>query len=447
MININHEIFRSKIVKRSAVGMLATIMLMLCAPSVLAQDDVLTSPQFGLNNLLLLISGALVFWMHAGFATLEAGLTQSKNTVNILAKNVAIVAISGVTYYLIGFNLMYPGEFNGFLGFAGMPFGTTVDPAYAGGAYTVFTDFFFQAVFAATAATIISGAVAERIKYSSFLVVAVFFVTLVYPIAGSWTWGGGFLADLGFKDFAGSTLVHSVGGWAALTGAIILGPRKGKYTPEGIRPIVGHSMPLATLGVMILFLGWFGFNGGSVLAMDSGLVSMVYVTTFLAGCAGGLGAMVTSWVVLKKPDITMMLNGILAGLVGITAGADTIAPAWSIVVGMIAGVLVVFAVLFFDRIKVDDPVGAISVHLVCGIWGTLAVGLFSFAPEHKLWIQLVGVACYGAFVLVVSTALWMGLKVSPMGLRVSEEEESDGLDVAEHGLEAYPEFQSSTRVF
>ena len=432
--------------RRMGFALMTLIVIAVLPLPASAEDG--AEAQFGLNNLLLLLSGALVFWMHAGFACLEAGLTQAKNTVNILAKNVAIVAVAGVTYFIIGFNLMYPGEFNliesGILGFSGFGFGPEAPADY--GDYTLFTDFFFQAVFAATAATIISGAVAERIKYSSFLIVAVLFVTFIYPIAGSWKWGGGWLDAAGFYDFAGSTIVHSIGGWAALTGAIILGPRRGKYTRKGIKPIVGHSIPLATLGVFILFLGWFGFNGGSVLVMDSGAVSMVYVTTFLAGCAGGIGAMLTSWIVLKKPDITMMLNGILAGLVGITAGADVISPWNSIWVGGIAGFLVVLAVVQIDRIRVDDPVGAVSVHLVCGLWGTLAVGIFSMNPEHTVLRQLLGIATVGVFVLATSSILWLGLKASPLGLRVDEEEETNGLDTAEHGMEAYPEFKSTTGV-
>lgn len=429
-------------ISRPALVALAAVGLVVCFSSAGFAQEGGEKSQFGVNNLLLLVSGALVFWMHAGFACLEAGLTQAKNTVNILAKNVAVVAISGVTYFIIGFNLMYPGEFNGFLGFAGFGFGATSPADY--GDYTLFTDFFFQVVFAATAATIISGAVAERIKYGSFLIVAVLFVTFIYPIAGSWKWGGGWLDEFGFYDFAGSTIVHSIGGWAALTGALILGPRLGKYTAGGIKPIVGHSIPLATLGVFILFLGWFGFNGGSVLLMDSELVSMVYVTTFLAGCTAGVTAMLTAWIMLKKPDITMILNGMLAGLVGITAGADTISPWNSLIVGGIAGILVVIAVVVIDRIRIDDPVGAISVHLVCGIWGTLAVGLFSMNPEHTLLKQLTGVAAVGVFVLIASTIAWTLLKISPLGLRVSAEEETNGLDTAEHGLEAYPEFKSTT---
>ncbi len=444
--DLTHQATLWRMKRFTYVG-LATALIFILGPVAFGQDEV-NPQQYGLNNLLLLISGALVFWMHAGFAMLEAGLTQAKNTVNILAKNVAVVAISGVTYYLIGFNLMYPGEFNminGALGFAGFEIANVTPANYADGAYTLFSDFFFQVVFAATAATIISGAVAERIKYSTFLIAAVVFVTFIYPIAGSWKWGGGFLESAGFYDFAGSTIVHSVGGWAALTGAIILGARRGKYTPNGIRPIVGHSIPLATLGVFCLFLGWFGFNGGSVLAMDSETVSFVYTTTFLAGCAGGIGALLTAWIVLKKPDITMILNGLLAGLVGITAGADVINPKAAILVGLLAGILVVFSVVFFDKIKVDDPVGAISVHLTCGIWGTLAVGIFSKNPDHGLGSQLLGVLAIGAFVLVASAILWIILKLT-MGLRVSEEEETNGLDTAEHGLAAYPEFKSTTGV-
>ncbi|HSH70081.1 MAG TPA: ammonium transporter [Deferrisomatales bacterium] len=430
--------------KPNPVAWLTLLLTLIAVPALAEEGMSAESVYYGLNNLYLLVSAALVFWMHAGFACLEAGLTQSKNTVNILAKNVAVVALAGVSYYVIGFNLMYPGEFNGFLGFAGVGLATATEAGYADGAYSLFTDFIFQAVFAATAATIISGAVAERIKFHAFLIAALLFVTFIYPIAGSWKWGGGFLDALGFYDFAGSTLVHSVGGWAALTGAIILGPRRGKYTKDGLKPIVGHSIPLATLGVFILFMGWFGFNGGSVLAMDAESVSRVWVTTFLAGCAGGVTAMVTAWIVLKKPDLTMILNGMLAGLVGITAGSDVIMPWPSLLVGGIAGVLVVFAVVFIDqKLKIDDPVGAISVHLVCGIWGTLAVGLFSVDPEHTFIKQLTGVGAIGAFTLVAGIAIWLLLKAT-IGLRVDEEEEVNGLDVAEHGLEAWPEFKSAT---
>ncbi len=401
---------------------------------------------FTANNTWMLVSTFLVFIMHLGFASLETGLTQSKNTVNILFKNVSIIAIGILTYALCGFNLMYPGDFNGYFGFAGFgissPDGAAGLIDYAGGAYTYYTDFIFQAMFAATAATIVSGAVAERIKLPSFLVFSTIYVAIIYPIAGSWKWGGGWLHQMGFYDFAGSTLVHSVGGWAALVGAIILGPRLGKYAKDGsIKPIRGHNLPLASIGVFLLWFGWYGFNGGSVLSADPGGVSLVFVTTTLAGAAGIIGAMVASWSISKKPDLSMILNGSLAGLVGITAGADVISPINSIIVGFIAGLIVVVAVIQLDKAKIDDPVGAISVHLVCGIWGTLAVGIFS--SSHSIVTQLIGVLAYGVFCLVSSLGLFSVIK-SLMGLRVSEEEEIIGLDIGEHDMESYAGFQIFT---
>ena len=401
---------------------------------------------FTANNTWMLVSTFLVFIMHLGFASLETGLTQSKNTVNILFKNVSIIAIGILTYALCGFNLMYPGDFNGYFGFAGFgissPDGAAGLIDYAGGAYTYYTDFIFQAMFAATAATIVSGAVAERIKLPSFLVFSTIYVAIIYPIAGSWKWGGGWLHQMGFYDFAGSTLVHSVGGWAALVGAIILGPRLGKYAKDGsIKPIRGHNLPLASIGVFLLWFGWYGFNGGSVLSADPGGVSLVFVTTTLAGAAGIIGAMVASWSISKKPDLSMILNGSLAGLVGITAGADVISPINSIIVGFIAGLIVVVAVIQLDKAKIDDPVGAISVHLVCGIWGTLAVGIFS--SSHSIVTQLIGVLAYGAFCLIASLGLFLAIK-SLMGLRVSEEEEIIGLDIGEHDMESYAGFQIFT---
>jgi Amt family ammonium transporter len=341
---------------------------------------------------------------------------------------------------------MYPGSFviDGFLGFSGLgisiPEGTAGLIKYAEGNYTYWTDFIFQAMFAATCATIVSGAVAERIKLSSFLIFATFFVALCYPIAGSWKWGGGFLDKMGFYDFAGSTLVHSVGGWAALIGAWMLGPRDGKYlNSKLIKAIPAHSMPLATIGVFLLWLGWFGFNGGSVLSADPGLVSLVFVTTTLAASTGIIGAMVASWFVQKKPDLSMVLNGSLAGLVGITAGADVVSVTSALIIGFIAGILVVFSVLFWDKIaKIDDPVGAISVHLVCGIWGTIAVGIFS--AEHSVLIQLTGVLCYGLFTAVFASIVFAIIK-NTVGLRVSKQEELTGLDISEHGMEAYAGFQ------
>ena len=406
----------------------------------------MSTPDFIVNNTWMLVSTILVFLMHLGFAALEAGLTRAKNTVNILFKNTSIIAIGLLTYALCGFNLMYPGDFiiGSWFGFAG--FGLTPpdgwDSASYNIGYTYYTDFIFQAMFAATAATIVSGAVAERIKLSSFLLFSTLYVAIIYPIAGSWKWGGGWLDQLGFYDFAGSTLVHSVGGWAALIGAILLGPRIGKYGKGGtIKPIRGHNLPLASIGVFLLWFGWYGFNGGSVLSADPGGVSLVFVTTTLAGAAGIIGAMIASWTISRKPDLSMILNGSLAGLVGITAGADVISPLYAAIIGFIAGVIVVVSVIFLDKSKIDDPVGAVSVHLVCGIWGTLAVGLFS--SDHSFTTQLIGVLAYGIFCLITSSVLFMGIK-SLIGLRVSEEEEIIGLDISEHDMESYAGFQIFT---
>jgi len=401
---------------------------------------------FTANNLWMMLSAALVFIMHLGFATVESGLTRAKNTTNILFKNSLIPCIGILTYAVCGFNLMYPGFEQGshsWFGFSG--FGITLPEngltsGYNPG-YTYWTDFLFQAMFAATAATIVSGAVAERIKLSSFLVFATIFVAISYPITGSWKWGYGWLNTLGFYDFAGSTLVHSVGGWGALAGAIVLGARTGKFVGGQVRPILGHSMPLATIGVFLLWLGWFGFNGGSVLSADPALVSLTLVTTCIAASAGAVAATVISWSILKKPDLSLALNGILAGLVGITAGADQMGPMSAAIIGAIAGALVVFSVMFFDRIRIDDPVGAISVHLVCGIWGTLAVGLFGAkSGGTQLWHQVVGIVAIGVFTFAFALILF-GIIKATMGLRVSVQEEKEGLDVGEHGSEAYPNFQ------
>ncbi len=419
------------------------------AAVALAQDEApaVSTELFTANNLWMMVAATLVFFMNLGFAMVESGLTRAKNTTNILFKNTVIPCIGLVTYAFVGFNLMYPGEFNGWLGFAGFglyPDEAAVTSAYNTG-YTYWTDFLFQAMFAATAATIVSGAVAERVRLSSFLVFTVLFVTLTYPIIGSWKWGLGWLDGLGFYDFAGSTLVHSVGGWGALAGALILGPRLGKYTRDGrVHPIPGHSMPLATVGVFILWLGWFGFNGGSVLSADPAAVSLVLVTTSLAAAAGGLGATFTSWIVSKKPDHSMALNGVLAGLVGITAGADQMAMNSALLIGLIAGVLVVAAVMAFDKVKVDDPVGAISVHLVCGVWGTLAVGLFGAkAGIGQLGAQAVGVLAAGVAAFGTATIFFLAIQ-AVMGLRVSPEEELEGLDLGEHGMQAYPDFAPAT---
>jgi Amt family ammonium transporter len=422
------------------------------APKYESLEKFTESPGYSLftaNNIWMMLCAGLVFIMHLGFATVETGLTRAKNTVNILFKNTLIPCIGLLTYAFVGFNLMYPGVEGGW--FVWPKFGISIGgnevanltDAYNPG-YTYWTDFLFQGMFAATAATIVSGAVAERIKLSSFLVFSTIFVAISYPITGYWKWGTGWLNALEtpFYDFAGSTLVHSVGGWGALAGAIILGPRLGKYTKAGkVVPIPGHSMPLATIGVFLLWLGWFGFNGGSVLSANPAATSLTLVTTCLAAAAGAIGAMVTAWTLLKKPDLSMVLNGILAGLVGITAGADQMSPGTSVIIGLIAGVLVVLSVIFFDKVKIDDPVGAISVHLVCGIWGTLAVGLFgSLAGGKQLVSQVIGIVAIGAFTFVFAFVLFLIIK-AVMGLRVSEEEEVGGLDIGEHGNEAYPNFQ------
>ena len=403
----------------------------------------LAYPKFMVDNLWILISAALVFIMHLGFATLETGLTRQKNTVNILFKNLFIISIGIVSYALTGFNTMYPGDFNGFLAIKGM-IGFDGDVAnltnqYAD--YTYWADFIFQAMFAATAATIVSGAVAERVKLSGFMLYAAILVAFIYPIAGSWKWGGGWLDGMGFYDFAGSSIVHAFGGFAALAAVIVLGPRAGKYVDGEIKPILGHSMPLATIGVFLLWLGWFGFNGGSVLSADPGLVSIVFVTTSLAAAVGCLAAMVTSQIFLKKPDVTMALNGILAGLVGITAGADTVTWTGAMIIGLVAGIIVVFSIVIIDRIKIDDPVGAISVHGICGIWGTIAVGIFSTNPEHSFSTQLIGTLSYAAFAFVVSLILALLAKAT-FGFRVDEDEEYEGLDLSEHGQPAYADFQN-----
>ncbi len=414
----------------------------LLAPAVALADDGVSQATFVANNVWMMLAAGLVFIMHLGFAMVETGLTRAKNTTNILFKNTFIVCAGLITYYICGFNLMYPGDFSigSFFGFAGFGLDPGVDgmtPAYADGGYTYWTDFLFQAMFAATAATIVSGAVAERIKLKSFMVFTVVFVALVYTVAGSWKWGGGWLDAMGFYDFAGSTLVHSVGGWAALIGAMLLGPRIGKYSKDGkINPIPGSNMPSATIGVFLLWLGWFGFNGGSVLSADPELTSLTLVTTCLAAAAGGLGAMLTYSFVSNKPDLSMALNGILAGLVGITAGADVMTPLTAIIIGAVAGCIVVGSVIAIDKIKIDDPVGAISVHLTCGIWGTLAVGIFSTNPDHSFGIQLIGVLAYAAFTITCAGAIFLAIKAT-MGLRVDPEEEVDGLDYGEHGMHAY----------
>lgn len=406
--------------------------------------------EFVVHNLWIMIAGMLVFIMHLGFATLESGLTRAKNTVNILFKNSMIICIGFLTYLIAGFKLMYPGEFNyidGLLGFAGFGFimngvDQLTDPSFASPAYhssyTAYTDFFFQAMFAATCATIVSGAVAGRVKLFTFLIFSTLFVAICYPITGSWKWGEGWLHARGFYDFAGSTLVHSVGGWGALVMATLLGPRSGKYIDGRVHPIPPSNLSLAAIGVFLLWFGWFGFNGGSVLSADPGAVSLVLVTTSTAAAAGGLAAAIVSTLHGGKPDLSMALNGILAGLVGITAGADQMSGLDSLIIGLIAGVLVYVAVIVVDSvIKIDDPVGAISVHLVCGIWGTLAVGLFGAKRgADQLVNQVIGVVSIGAFTVIFCLVVGLILKAT-MGLRVPADEEQRGLDIGEHGMEAY----------
>ncbi len=414
---------------------------------------------FTVNNLWIMIAAMLVFIMHLGFAMVESGLTRGKNTVNILFKNTAIPMIGLVLYAICGWMIMYPGDNWRIPGIFAFGFGIgggekgAIDmnsPIYNAG-YTVWTDFLFQGMFAATAATIVSGAVAERVKLLPFLVFTILFVGLSYPITGSWQWGGGWLSELGFIDFAGSTLVHAVGGTGALVGAMILGPRLGKYSKDGgVNPIPGHSMPMATIGVFMLWFGWFGFNGGSELSANPEGVSWVLVTTTLAACGGGLSAAIVSWIFGGKPDLSMALNGILAGLVGITACCHLMNWIEALVlVGAVSGALCYFAVLFFDKLKIDDPVGAISVHGVCGIYGTLCAGLWGVnglygsgetARGAQLVTQATGAFSIVAFTLVFTLIVFLVLK-GVFGLRVSEQEEIEGLDLGEHDMSAYPDFQ------
>lgn len=429
----------------------------LVSKTSLAATDAAVS-QLGLtaNNIWMMLCTALVFIMNLGFATVESGLARSKNTTNILFKNTITPALGIIIFCLWGFNLMYPGGdyAGGFFGFAGFGLDAPVadgslDLSYNGN-YTYWTYFLFQAMFAATAATIVSGAVAERIKITSYIIFTCVMTGFIYPVVGMWIWGTGWLNAIGgdlpaFHDFAGSTVVHSIGGWSALAGVIVLGPRIGKYVDGKINPIPGHSMPLATIGVFLLWLGWFGFNGGSVLSADPSLTSLVLVTTSLSAAAGAIGALITSGIYLKNLDLSMVLNGILGGLVGITAGANLMGPNEAIIIGLISGSLVVFAVVFFDKIKVDDPVGATSVHLVCGILGTLFVGILGdkgFGGSAKgagisqLISQIIGVTAVAAFVFPVSYIVFTIISKT-VGLRVAAKEEIEGLDIAEHGMKAY----------
>ncbi|MEZ4773036.1 MAG: ammonium transporter [Bacteroidia bacterium] len=417
---------------------LAALGAGLAQTNIQAADTLLTT-----NNVWMMICTALVFIMHLGFASVESGFTQAKNTVNILFKNTLTPAIGLITYALFGFALMYPKElgdaFNGFLGFAGFGLslpeaGTTTE--YNGG-YTYWTNFLFQGMFAATAATIVSGAVAERIKISSYLIFTTLFVGLAYPIIGSWKWGGGFLDGLGFYDFAGSTLVHSIGGWGALAGIMLVGARIGKYKDGKVNDFPGSSVPLAVIGVFLLWLGWFGFNGGSVLSAAPGATSLVLVNTCLAAAAGGIGGVITARFMFNRLDLGMALNGILAGLVGITAGADLMSPYESMLIGVLAGGLVVLSAVGLDKLKLDDCVGAVSVHLTCGIFGTLVVGIFGAKAGIDQFInQLIGVAVCGAAAFSFAFLVFFVLK-KVWGIRVSPEHEASGLDSHEHGIRGY----------
>ena len=402
------------------------------------------------NNVWMMICTALVFFMHLGFSFLEIGLTRQKNTINILFKNFFVITVGLLLYCIGGFNLMYPGFEDGDMGilkFAGLGIAAPeggMGFGYADGGYTWWTDFLFQGMFAATAATIVSGAVAERIKLSGFMLFSILYVGLVYPIVGSWKWGGGFLDALGFYDFAGSTLVHSVGGWGALITIYLLGARIGKFDKDG-KPnaLPGHNLPIASAGVFILWLGWFGFNGGSVLSADPELTSLTLVTTSLAAAAGGVAAAFFSNVLYKNFDLTMFMNGVLGGLVGITAGADQMSPTDAIIIGLIAGIIVVLGISLIDKLKLDDPVGAVAVHLICGIWGTLAVGIFgALAGIDQLIAQLIGIGVVGAFCVLTSFIILFIVKATT-GLRVDKEEEVNGLDLSEHGMEAYGDFRTN----
>jgi Amt family ammonium transporter len=417
-------------------------------------ESAIVETNYALDTFYFLVTGALVMWMAAGFAMLEAGLVRSKNTAEILTKNIALYAIACIMYMLMGYNIMYPADGNGYLPALDLSFmfggDNTVEDVLASGGETYYSgmsDFFFQVVFVATAMSIVSGAVAERMKLWSFLIFAVFMTGIIYPMQGYWKWGGGFLdADFGFQDFAGSGVVHLCGATAALAGVLLLGARKGKYGPGGqINPIPGANLPLATLGTFILWLGWFGFNGGSELKVsdigEANAVAAVFVNTNAAAAAGVVAAAVTARLLFGKTDLTMTLNGALAGLVAITAEPLAHSPLSASLIGAVGGVLVVFSILALDKIKIDDPVGAISVHGVVGIWGLIAV-LFSQNADVTVRGQLMGIVVIFAWVFVASFIVWLIIK-AVMGIRVSEEEEYEGVDIGECGLEAYPEFTGS----
>ena len=412
--------------------------------SGVASAEVSAETAFVFNTFLFVFSGVLVMFMALGFSMLEAGFVRKKNTSAILLKNIALYSIAGIMFYLIGYSLMYV-DVSGYIGSLGGAFYDTADDltvAAEEGGYSLASDWFFQMVFCATAISIVSGACAERIKVWPFMIFAAFMTGIIYPIYGAWTWGGGWLTEMGFSDFAGSTIVHSVGGWAALTGCLILGPRAGKYGSDGkITPIAGANMPLACLGTFILWFGWFGFNGGSQLALgsaaDASAMSIVVVNTNIAACGGVVAAIILSQLLYKKIDLSIALNGAIAGLVAITAGPDLTNHFLSMIVGAIGGVLCTIAIPMLDKMKIDDVVGAISAHLVAGIWGTLAVGIFG---AGDFLVQLIGIIAAAVLVVPLSGVFFYILK-GTVGLRVSEETEASGLDKAELTTEAYPEFK------
>ena len=456
------------------------------------KEEMLATPKCMMDTMWTLLTGMLVFFMNLGFATVESGMCRVKNAVNILSKNFIVFAASAVAYWFVGWGLMF-GDGNPWIGTSGlfMVSGADVDASplmnadytAAGGIYgaiswtgiPLWTKFFFQLVFAGTAATIVSGAVAERIKYSSFIIFTFFMGMVIYPVVGHWIWGGGFLSSKGFVDFAGSTQVHSIGGWAALVGVWMLGPRIGKYGPDGkVNPIAGHSLMAATIGTFVLWFGWFGFNPGSTMGIDAVAIGEITVTTNTAAAFATLTATATSWIMMGKPDLGMTLNGCLAGLVAVTAPCAFISVGSSVIIGCVSGVLVVFAVQFFDKVKLDDPVGALSVHLMNGVFGTICVGLFSTADRigprtgnsaileaqktnpnagaglfmgggfGQLGTQLLGVGMTAVYVVIASIVFWSICKAT-VGMRVSAEEETSGLDLGEHGMECYSGFTTQNK--
>lgn len=446
--------------KKAMLGASVAASVLTAGP---AFAEVSAETSYIFNTFAFIVNGALVMFMAAGFAMLEAGLVRTKNTATICLKNIVLYSIAGIMYYLVGYSLMYV-DVTGFIGSLGGAFYNPSDAelallnadeatpelvsAVVEGGYSVASDWFFQMVFVAATASIVSGTLAERIKFWPFMIFITLLTGFIYPIQASWSWGGGWLAELGFSDFAGSSIVHSVGGWAALSGAIILGSRKGKYNKNGqVMPLPGSNLPLATLGTFILWLGWFGFNGGSVLALGDAAsatwMAIVFTNTNLAAAGGVVAATLLTQALYKKMDLTMALNGALAGLVSITAGPDLTNHFYSIVIGAIGGGLVVFTVPLLDKLKIDDVVGAISVHLFAGIWGTLAVAIFG---SGDFVAQITGIVAIGAYTFIISMIVWVILK-AVMGVRASEEDEMLGLDKAELGLEAYPEFGSGSQKF